>query len=73
MTFAWWHVFFFILPILPNLWSIWHILNHAFATPETRMYWLLLAIFVPVFGGIVYIIYGRPASLPRSSDAGFDR
>lgn len=66
MTFAWWHVFFFLLPILPNLWSIWNIWTHVFATPEKRIYWLLLAVFVPVFGGLAYIFYGRKQAVARS-------
>jgi len=63
MTFAWWHVLLAIVPILPNLWSIWHIWVHAFAPPERRIYWLLLAVFVPVFGGLIYIFYGRKQAL----------
>lgn len=65
MTFAWWHTFFFIIPVLPNLWSIWHIWTHTFATPERRMYWFLLAVFLPVFGGIIYIACGRSHALAK--------
>lgn len=65
MTFAWWHVLLALIPILPNFWSIWHIWTHSFATPERRMYWLLLAVFVPVIGGLVYIFIGRRQALPQ--------
>lgn len=59
MSFAWWHLLVAALPILPNMWSIWHIWNHAFAGPEQRAKWLVLVVFVPVVGGIVYILCGR--------------
>jgi hypothetical protein len=47
------------LPILPNLIAIWHSFHRQFPTPLERMLWFLLAIFVPVLGGIVYLIWGR--------------
>ncbi len=65
MSFEWWHVLVALIPILPNFWSIWDIWNHSFSTPERRMYWLLLAVFVPVLGGIIYILLGRKQALPK--------
>ncbi len=59
MTFAWWHVLIWLLPMLPTFWSIWHIWTHAFADYQTRMTWLVFVVFVPVIGGICYIISGR--------------
>ncbi len=47
------------LPILPNLWSIWHIFKNDFATPQEKMIWVFVATFLPVIGGIVYILWGR--------------
>lgn len=65
MTFSWWHIIIAILPILPNFWSIWDIWNHAFQPPERRMIWLLVAVFVPVLGGLLYIFIGRKQALPQ--------
>lgn len=65
MTFAWWHVLVVLVPILPNLYSIWHIWTHSFKPPEKRFYWLALAVFVPVLGGLIYIFYGRKQALPE--------
>lgn len=65
MTFSWWHALLWLIPILPNFWSIWDIWNHSFITPERRMYWLLLAVFVPVLGGLIYIFAGRKQAMPR--------
>ena len=65
MTFHWWHVLVALLPMLPNFWGIWDIWNHSFITPERRMLWLLLVVFVPVVGGIVYILVGRKQAMPR--------
>lgn len=67
LTFAWWHVLVALLPILPNLWSVWHICRHEFSPPEKKLYWLLLAVFVPVIGGVIYIFIGRKRALPQNS------
>lgn len=48
------------IPIIPNLWSIWHAFHRAFPTDTERLAWLGIAVFVPVLGGIAYIIFGRP-------------
>lgn len=47
------------VPILPNLFAIWHSFHRQFPTPLERILWYLLAIFVPVLGGIIYLIWGR--------------
>ncbi len=49
--------------MLPTFWSIWHIWTHAFADYQTRMTWLVFVVFVPVIGGICYIISGRGKAL----------
>jgi hypothetical protein len=48
-----------LLPILPNLWSIWHIFHHDFRSPQEKLAWLAAAVFIPVAGGVAYIIMGR--------------
>ncbi len=55
----WWHYLILALPILPNLYSIWHIRSHYFADEQQKSLWFLLAVFVPVIGGIVYLLIGR--------------
>ena len=55
----WWHWLLLALPILPNMWSIWHVRAQNFATEQEKSLWFLLAVFVPVLGGIIYIIFGR--------------
>ncbi len=47
-----------IIPILPNLWSIWHIFKNDFKTSQDKMTWVLIATFIPVIGGILYIFLG---------------
>ena len=47
------------LPILPNLWAIWHGFHHSFPSQQERLIWILLAVFVPVIGGIAYLLFGR--------------
>jgi len=48
-----------LLAILPNYIAIWQSFHREFPTPLERMLWFLLAIFVPVLGGIIYLIWGR--------------
>ncbi|RQD56861.1 MAG: PLDc_N domain-containing protein [Desulfonatronovibrio sp. MSAO_Bac4] len=48
-----------LLPILPNLWAIMHIFKNDFDTPQEKMIWLALAVFIPVMGGLVYLFMGR--------------
>jgi hypothetical protein len=48
-----------LLPILPNLWAIWHIFHCDFPTAQEKLLWLLVAMFLPVLGGIIYGLLGR--------------
>jgi hypothetical protein len=54
------------LPILPNCFAIWHSFHRQFPTPLEKMLWFLLAIFVPVLGGIVYLVWGRKRGFKES-------
>lgn len=65
MTFAWWHVFIALLPMLPTFWSIWDIWNHAFATQQRKMAWLVFVIFVPCIGGLIYLCFGQRQAMPK--------
>lgn len=50
----------YTLPImLPNMWSINHVFRCQYPTPQEKMVWIALTVFVPVLGGIIYIIWGR--------------
>lgn len=60
MTFAWWHVLVALVPMLPAFWSIWHIWTHAFnGDVQKKMLWLVLVVFLPVLGGLIYVAAGR--------------
>lgn len=52
-------IVFIFLPVLPNLWAILHIFKNDFETPQEKMIWLALAVFVPLVGGLVYFFAGR--------------
>jgi hypothetical protein len=56
----WQHWALLALPILPNLWSIWHIHTHRFVNPAERALWLAACIFAPCLGGLAYVLFGRP-------------
>ncbi len=47
------------LPILPNLWAIWHVYKNEFSTPQERMAWIVAQVILPVLGGVGYILFGR--------------
>ena len=59
----WRHWALLALPILPNLWSIWHVNTHRFANPAERLLWLAACIFAPCLGGLAYVFFGRPRAL----------
>ena len=46
------------LPILPNLWSIWHSYKHEFSTPMEKYGWMLAGVMLPVIGGLLYLLFG---------------
>ena len=43
---------------LPNLFGIWHAFHRVFPTPQERLIWIGACIFVPVIGGLCYLIFG---------------
>lgn len=47
------------LPILPNLYAIWHSFHADFSTHQEKMVWIAVSVFVPVLGGLAYLIWGR--------------
>ena len=46
------------LPILPNLWCIWHAMRHEFPGQMEKYFWVLAGVFLPVLGGLAYLIFG---------------
>lgn len=48
-----------IIPILPNLWCIYHAFQREFPTTAEKMAWIWLGVLAPVVGGLVYFIWGR--------------
>ena len=57
-TLQWWQLALLFLPVLLNLWGIWHAYRHTFPTQPERLLWMLLSIFIPVLGGLLYLIFG---------------
>lgn len=53
-----WQYALLALPILPNLWGIWHAFYHDFPHPQERLIWMGVCVFVPVIGGLAYLIFG---------------
>lgn len=55
------------IPVLPNFWCIWHAGRHAFPGPTEQTQWIRVGVFVPVLGGLIYLIWGmrRAQPLPK--------
>ena len=55
------------LPVL-NLWAICHAALRTFPSgPQERILWVMLAVFIPVLGGIAYLVFGlKRASKPQN-------
>lgn len=47
-----------VLPALLNLWAIWHAYKHEFANPAHKFLWMAAGVFLPVVGGLVYLLFG---------------
>ena len=43
---------------VPNLFGIWHAFHRVFPTSQERLIWIGVCVFVPVIGGISYLIFG---------------
>lgn len=53
-----------MLPVIINLWAIYHAMRHNFPKDGERGLWVALAIFLPILGGVLYFIFGFRRSLP---------
>ncbi|MDR1945795.1 MAG: PLD nuclease N-terminal domain-containing protein [Desulfovibrio sp.] len=54
------------LPALPNLFGIAHAFRRIFPTPQERLIWMGLCVFIPVIGGLAYLVFGmRRTSKPE--------
>jgi hypothetical protein len=54
-----------LVPIIPNLWSIWHLYKNEFPTPQERAAWIVAQVVLPVLGGVGYILFGRKRALKK--------
>lgn len=51
------------LPMLPNLWGIWHAYRHRFKGQAEQMIWIVVCVFLPVLGGLAYLLVGRARAM----------
>lgn len=45
--------------LIISLWSIKHAMARQFPSVNEKVFWIQLAILVPILGGIAYAIWGR--------------
>ncbi|MDR1686520.1 MAG: PLD nuclease N-terminal domain-containing protein [Desulfovibrio sp.] len=58
------------LPALINLFGIAHAFRRVFPSPQERLLWLGCCVFVPVVGGLAYLVFGmRRAAKPAAGHA----
>ena len=57
-----------MLPAIINLWGISHATRHSFPGENERTLWVVACIFLPVLGGVLYLIFG----LRRSKTINYD-
>ena len=62
-----WQLILLALPILPNLWCIWHATKHEFPGQTEKYLWILGSVFLPVIGGLLYLVFGFRRSRPAIS------
>ncbi len=53
-----WQILVLLIPLFINTWGIWHVFTHSFASSAERMIWAFVCIFVPLAGGIIYLLFG---------------
>lgn len=53
------------LPMLPNLWGILHAYRRRFEG-QGQVVWMLACVFLPVFGGLAYFLFGRTKAAPEA-------
>lgn len=54
-----------LVPIIPNMWSIWHLYKNEFPTPQERAAWIVAQVVLPVLGGVGYILFGRKRAIKK--------
>lgn len=53
-----WMLALLMLPALLNLFCIWHAVHSTFPGGNERIWWILAGVFLPVIGGVLYILFG---------------
>jgi chromate transport protein ChrA len=56
----------FILPAVIVLWALIDVIKSDFKDSTNKIIWLLLIIFLPLLGAILYFLIGRSQKLGRS-------
>jgi hypothetical protein len=52
-------IFFVVLPLILLVWALIDILRSNFKDSATKLVWIIVVIFVPLIGAILYLVLGR--------------
>lgn len=67
-----WPLLLLPLGCLFNFWGIWHAFTHNFPVAEERLIWMVVCVFLPVLGPLIYLAFGlrrsRKHSIPRETE-----
>lgn len=55
-----------LVPILPNMWAIWHLYKNEFPTHQERAAWIVAQVVLPVVGGLGYILFGARRAVKKN-------
>ncbi|MDD5153263.1 MAG: PLD nuclease N-terminal domain-containing protein [Desulfovibrionales bacterium] len=48
-----------LLPMVPTFLAIRDVVHRPFDDPQKKMIWLLIVIFLPVLGGLIYFAFKK--------------
>lgn len=54
-------------PYLVNILALIDILRHEFEPHQNKLVWLLVTLFLPMIGGVLYFLIGRKSRLTKAS------
>jgi len=52
-------LFILLLPMVPTFLAIRDVVHRPFDDPQKKMIWLLIIIFLPVLGGLIYFAFKK--------------
>lgn len=55
----------FLLALILALWAVFHIAQSEIARPFSKAVWIVIVLFIPLFGFLAWLFFGPRAQKPR--------